>query len=125
MIAALEASLKHFINLNTILYYRECLPNAVFLDPQPLLDKVTELVELSHQLRSMIRSASTATTSEVTKFRKEGLAHFEAFKESFLGIMFTKQIFSPLNIFCNFFIFDPLSHLFLVVTISCLASCLS
>ena len=107
--AALDAALDHFIRLNTILYYRECLPNAIFLNPQPLLDKVTELVELSHQLRSN-PSTSKATTSEVTKFREEGLVTLELLKkfprhyvtdlftpEHFLQLLHFRSVITPVS----------------------------
>ena len=45
-----EEALKFFNSLNTILYFPKVLPNLGFLDPQILLDKLSELVAKSYQM---------------------------------------------------------------------------
>ena len=47
------AALRHLHNLNILFYYDDemALPGLVFMNGQVLLDKITELVEKSHQLR--------------------------------------------------------------------------
>ena len=45
-----EEALNFFNSLNTILYFPEVLPELVFLDPQILLDKLSELVAKSYQM---------------------------------------------------------------------------
>ena len=46
-----DAALTHFDELNLYLYYPDVLPNVVFSDPQVPLDKASELVQRTYQLR--------------------------------------------------------------------------
>ena len=46
-----NAALDYFHELNIILYYPSILPNVVFVSPQVIVDKVTELIECSFYLR--------------------------------------------------------------------------
>ena len=46
-----DAALTHFDELNLCLYYPDVLPNVVFSDPQVPLDKASELVQRTYQLR--------------------------------------------------------------------------
>ena len=46
-----ELALEFFHKLSVIFYYPQFLPNVVFVDPQVLLDKVTELVEFTFELQ--------------------------------------------------------------------------
>ena len=46
-----ELALEFFHNLSVIFYYPQILPDVVFVDPQVLLDKVTELVEFTFELQ--------------------------------------------------------------------------
>ena len=43
-----EEALQFFNRLNMLFYFPNILPNLVFMDPQILLDKLTELVEESY-----------------------------------------------------------------------------
>ena len=45
-----EEALNVFSGLNSTLYFPELLPNLVFLDPQTILDKISELVAKSYQM---------------------------------------------------------------------------
>ena len=45
-----EEALQFFNRLNMLFYFPDILPNLVFMDPQMLLDKVTELVEESYRM---------------------------------------------------------------------------
>ena len=45
-----EEALQFFNRLNMLFYFPDTLPNLVFMDPQMLLDKVTELVEESYRM---------------------------------------------------------------------------
>ena len=47
-----DAALKYLHALKLIFYYEEVLPEVVFVDAQTILDKITELVELSLSLVS-------------------------------------------------------------------------
>ena len=46
-----ELALEFFHSLSIIFYYPKILPNVVFVDPQVLLDKVTELVQFTFELQ--------------------------------------------------------------------------
>ena len=45
-----EEALNFFNGLNTLFYFPAILPDLVFMEPQVLLDKVTELVEASYRM---------------------------------------------------------------------------
>ena len=47
-----DEALQFFTRLNMLFYFPDILPNLVFMDPQMLLDKVTELVEESYRMQS-------------------------------------------------------------------------
>ena len=67
----LDTALVHLANLGIIHYYWHLLPNVVFVDPQFLLDKISELVRYHYQLR-LKPDPNTATEGELRKFRNEG-----------------------------------------------------
>ena len=48
---SLDDVLQYLHNLKLIMYYKDILPDVVFVDAQVLLDKITELVEYSIELR--------------------------------------------------------------------------
>ena len=54
-----DAALDHFVQLNTILHYRKPLPNLVFIQAQPLMNKITELIQKTHALRGQVPDKNT------------------------------------------------------------------
>ncbi len=50
--STLEAALMYLDELSLILYYPEILPNHIFTNPQVLLDKISELVKVHHDMLS-------------------------------------------------------------------------
>ena len=46
-----DLALDHFHEVSLVFYFRTILPKTVFVDPQVLLDKVSELVEFMFELR--------------------------------------------------------------------------
>ena len=56
----LDKALEFFHNLSIIFYYPAILPDVVFVDPQVLLDKVTEFVEFKFELQDKDSTNSTA-----------------------------------------------------------------
>ena len=66
-----DAMLNHFASLNTLHYYRNILPEAVFSDPQVILDKISELVQTHCKLNSK-PDQTKATTGDFRRFRDEG-----------------------------------------------------
>ena len=67
----LNAALDHLTNFGVIHYYQHLLPNIVFVDPQILLNKISELVKHHYKLR---HGSHSHTTLEVDwrKFTNEG-----------------------------------------------------
>ena len=77
----LDAALDHLASFSVIHYYRHLLPEVVFVDPQFLLVKISELVKFCYKLRHN-PDTHTATQGELQKFKNEGcitlklLTHF-------------------------------------------------
>ena len=67
-------ALKYLHGINILFYYddKNALPGVVFVNGQVLLDKVTELVEKSHQLREN-PSSGVAIGGEWEKFRNHAI----------------------------------------------------
>ena len=48
-----DAALNFFHGVSLMFYFRDILPGVVFIDPQVLLDKVSELIEFMFELRQL------------------------------------------------------------------------
>ena len=70
-----DAALKYLHGLKLIFYYEEILPKVVFVDAQTILDKITELVELSLSLISKPVHERTVSMdiNEFEEFRAYGI----------------------------------------------------
>ena len=55
---SLDDVLQYLHSLKLIMYYKDILPDVVFIDAQVLLDKITELVEYSIELRAKATGAA-------------------------------------------------------------------
>ena len=49
--ASFDGALDFFHNVSLMFYFRDILPGVVFIDPQVILDKVSELIEFMFELR--------------------------------------------------------------------------
>ena len=68
-----EEALNFFNGLNMLFYFPNILEHLVFVDPQILLDKVTELVEESYRMRQEKKNQPLCpTTGDRLKFRDYG-----------------------------------------------------
>ena len=67
----LNAALDHLASFGVIHYYRHLLPNIVFVDPQILLNKISELVKHHYKLRHD-PEPQTAIGGDWRKFINEG-----------------------------------------------------
>ena len=68
-----EDALNFFHSLNLLFYYPDILPDLVFVEPQVLLDKVTELVEQMYRMQDRARNAQSGPISgEWLYFRDYG-----------------------------------------------------
>ena len=63
-------ALNFFDGLNMLFYFPDILPQLVFMEPQMLLDKVSELVEETYHLRQGIKGR--AVSGEKLRFRDHG-----------------------------------------------------
>ena len=72
----LDAVLDHLASFGVIHYYRHLLPHIVFVDPQLLLDKISELVKYHYKLW-YTADPKTATGGEWREFRNEGCITLE------------------------------------------------
>ena len=87
-----DAALDHFVHLNTILYYRTVLPDLVFIEAQPLMQKMTELIQRTHALRVQVPDKRTPIQGKWLRFLDEGIVTLdilESFPDSYLEGVFT------------------------------------
>ena len=104
-----NAALDYFHELNIILYYPSILPNVVFVSPQVIVDKVTELIECSFYLRG--RPESEVIHSE-ERFIDHGELSVETLADPKIFKHFVPDLFTPhqlLLVFQNLFIVAPIS----------------
>ena len=73
---SLDDVLQYLHNLKLIMYYKDILPDVVFIDAQVLLDKITELVEYSIELRAKSKSHAVVAGS-LEKFKTCGIVTTE------------------------------------------------
>ena len=58
--SSFDAALDFFHSMSLMFYFRDILPAVVFIDPQVMLDKVSELIEFIFELRDECTSEPTA-----------------------------------------------------------------
>ena len=107
-----KAALNYLDGLNIIYYYPKILPNVVFSDPQVLLDKLTELVKYSYELKGKPDPNETKVYSgECQQFRDHGLVTrkflaCEKFRKHYVPNLFTVdeliKLFKDLLILADF-----------------------
>ena len=106
---SLDAALEYLDSLNTIFYYKDILPKAIFCDTQVLLDKATELVEFSYKLRDGLECECVAREGEWANFSEYGLvssSFLDTFEKHYVPGVFTSQelikLFQALFILADF-----------------------
>ena len=73
-----DAALKYLHGLKLIFYYEEILPEVVFIDPQTILDKITELVEFSLCLSKPVHELPVSMNmKEYEEFKAYGIVTLE------------------------------------------------
>ena len=105
-----EAAVEYLNELNIIFHYPDILPDVIFTDPQVLLDKVTELVKLSYELKAEgADSEIKARGGEYQKFQDRALVTSEflqSFDRHYVSNLFTPselvKLFRALLIFADF-----------------------
>ena len=88
--ASLNSALNYLRQLNIIACY-DVLPNVVFGSSQVILDKITELVRYSLELKKGDRVASGAER----KFVQQGIISLEFLKSPALSKHYIKELFQP------------------------------
>ena len=73
---SLDDVLQYLHSLKLIMYYKDILPEVVFINAQVLLDKITELVEYSIELRAK-PSNQVVTAGSLEKFKTCGIVDVE------------------------------------------------
>ena len=86
----LHAALEYFVKLNIILYFPDILPKVVFTTSQVLLNKITELVEYSHDLKNGICKQVDSTDLE---FREYGKINVDMLKRPRLSSHYVNDVF--------------------------------
>ena len=77
----LDAALDHLASFGVIHYYPHLLRDIVFVDPQLLLDKISELVKYHYKLRHTVDPKTAAIGGEWREFRNEGCITLELLKK--------------------------------------------
>ena len=90
----LDAVLDHLASFGVIHYYWHLLPDIVFVDPQLLLEKISELVKHHYKLRYTVDPKTTAIGGEWREFRNEGCITLELLKKF---PEYYTDIFTPAN----------------------------
>ena len=94
-----EAALEYLDGLNIIFYYPDTLPDVVFTDPQVLLDKVTEIVKLSYELKEEdVASKIKARGGEFQKFQDHALVTSDFLASEKFGKHYVPNLFTPLEL---------------------------
>ena len=107
-----EEALRYLHKLNILFYYEDVLPDVIFCDPQVLLDKITELVEDSHRLKTD-PSKGTPTEGNIWKFRDQGIVTVEFLNKPCFTKHYVKGLFGPvelLNLFKKLLIVSPITE---------------
>ena len=92
---ALKEALEYFDELSIFMYFPDILPDAVFCEPQLLLSKVTDLIEVRFRLNcnKASRLPSFITHGARTRFTKQGTFNSE-FLEAFPS-GYVPEVFMP------------------------------
>ena len=88
--ASLNSALDYLRQLNIIAYY-DVLPNVVFGSSQVILDKITELVRYSLELKKGDHVASGAER----RFAQQGIISLEFLKSPALSKHYIEELFEP------------------------------
>ena len=88
-----EEALKFFSDLNLLFYWPSILPDLVFVEPQVILDKVSELVKESYRVRRGRNSQQLRPTRG--NFERRMFRDYGQVTEKFLG-KFNKHYIPPL-----------------------------
>ena len=92
-----EEALKYLNNLNILFYYKDVLPDIIFCDSQVLLDKITELVEHIHRLKTD-PSQHKAVEGKLLRFRDQGIVTLELLSKPEFSKHYVPGLFGPVQL---------------------------
>ena len=92
-----EEALKYLDNLNILFYYKDVLPDIIFCDSQVLLDKITELVEHIHRLKTD-PSQHKAVEGKLLQFRDQGIVTLELLSKPEFSKHYVPGLFGPVQL---------------------------
>jgi len=107
-----EEALKYLDSLNILFYYKDVLPDIIFCDSQVLLDKVTELVEHIHRLKTD-PSQHRAAEGKLREFRDQGIITLELLSKPEFSKHYVSGLFGPvqlLKLFTKLLIVSPITE---------------
>ena len=91
--ASFNGALDFFHRVSLMFYFRDILPHVVFIDPQVMLDKVSELIEFMFELREPEDEAESTAESTPAATTSSGAAASTP-KKSFFKMSIFKRIFA-------------------------------
>ena len=95
----LDAALQFLDEISSVFYFPEVLDGVVFTNPQVLLDKVTELVEITYCLREKVGGkALRALSGGWKKFKDHGIVSLELLQEKKFNKHYVADIFTPVDL---------------------------
>ena len=109
--SALEAALMYLDELSLIFYYPEILPNHIFTNPQVLLDKISELVKVHHDLLKC--SGPDQGTEEWQMFFDHALVTLEFLSQEVFEKHYVDGYFQPKDLvilFRKLYVFAEFSN---------------
>ena len=92
-----EEALKYLDNLNILFYYKDVLPDIIFCDSQVLLEKITELVEHIHRLKTD-PSHYKAVEGKLRQFRDQGIVTLELLRKPEFSKHYVPGVFGPVQL---------------------------
>ena len=95
----LDAALQFLDEISSVFYFPEVLDGVVFTNPQVLLDKVTELVEITYCLRENVGCETLrALSGGWKKFKDHGIVSLELLQEKKFEKHYVPDIFTPVDL---------------------------
>ena len=95
----LDAALQFLDEISSVFYFPEVLDGVVFTNPQVLLDKVTELVEITYCLRENVGGKTLrALSGGWKKFKDHGIVSLELLQEKEFEKHYVPDIFTPVDL---------------------------
>ena len=95
----LDAALQFLDEISSVFYFPEVLDGVVFTNPQVLLDKVTELVEITYCLREKVGGKVLgALSGGWKKFKDHGMVSLELLQEKEFNKHYVPDIFTPVDL---------------------------